>query len=220
VKWRALYVCLLRLHPAAFRCQFAEEMLWIFDEFASRESVVPLLADALKSLCRQWILRPVCPAQSHTPQVLAGVPGFQPLEHHGLSSGALVNGALISVLTFAGVLYCCSLRGGHWEGLKQAFYSLEARSLNPADQGDVSGAPSDRAVNEFAADDVEGLVRRIMVLDLNGDGAISKAERLGPIAERYRNLLDRADTNHDGEVTEEELRREIFVARQLGPGMR
>jgi hypothetical protein len=51
---RALYRCLLWLHPPAFRRQFAEEMLWIFDE--SGESG-PLLLDGLVSLARQWLLR-------------------------------------------------------------------------------------------------------------------------------------------------------------------
>jgi hypothetical protein len=112
------------------------------------------------------------------------------------------------MITFVGVLYCCSLRSGHWEGLEQVFYSLEARSLQPFDKGDNPGARSDAA--ELAPGDLENLVHRIMVLDMNRDGAISKPERRGPIAEYYGDLLDRADANHNGEVTEEELRREIL----------
>jgi hypothetical protein len=53
---RALYRWLLWLHPPAFRREFAGEMLWIFEE-ASAEGVVPLFADGLVSLLRQWLLR-------------------------------------------------------------------------------------------------------------------------------------------------------------------
>src|ERR1700727_1846097 len=51
---RALYRCLLWLHPPSFRRQFAGEMLWIF--YQSGESG-PLLLDGLVSLARQWLLR-------------------------------------------------------------------------------------------------------------------------------------------------------------------
>src|SRR5580700_5779910 len=53
---RALYRCLLWLHPPAFRREFAGEMLWIFEE-AAPEGVAPLFADGLLSLLRQWLLR-------------------------------------------------------------------------------------------------------------------------------------------------------------------
>jgi hypothetical protein len=54
---RALYQCLLAVHPRAFRRQFAGEMLWIFDEASESEGVWTLFADGLCSLFRQWILR-------------------------------------------------------------------------------------------------------------------------------------------------------------------
>ena len=47
--------------------------------------------------------------------------------------------------------------------------------------------------------------RLIALLDKNGDGAISKDERLSEEAERFRKLLARADLNHDGTVTLQEL---------------
>lgn len=52
---RSLYRSLLRLHPPAFRRQFAEEMLWIFDETGG---AVSLVADGFTSLVRQWLTRP------------------------------------------------------------------------------------------------------------------------------------------------------------------
>ena len=54
---RSLYRCLLRLHPPSFQAQFANEMLWIFDEAAKRQGVLRLLGDGLLSLARQWFVR-------------------------------------------------------------------------------------------------------------------------------------------------------------------
>jgi len=54
---RLLYRWLLRLHPAAFRREFGDEMLWIFDEVAAVKSMTPLFADVTASLARQWLMR-------------------------------------------------------------------------------------------------------------------------------------------------------------------
>lgn len=54
---RFLYRCLLRLHPASFRDQYAGEMLWIFEEAAAGGGVAGLFADGFASLVRQWVLR-------------------------------------------------------------------------------------------------------------------------------------------------------------------
>jgi hypothetical protein len=54
---RSLYRFLLSLHPREFREEFAGEMLWIFDEAANTMGPGPLLADAVVSLARQWLVR-------------------------------------------------------------------------------------------------------------------------------------------------------------------
>lgn len=54
---RSLYRYLLRLHPACFRKQYEDQMLWIFDESVQNRGVLPLLLDATVSLVRQWLLR-------------------------------------------------------------------------------------------------------------------------------------------------------------------
>jgi uncharacterized membrane protein len=54
---RALYRCLICLHPPAFRLHFQEELLWIFDESRDASGSAPLLFDATISLLRQWLVR-------------------------------------------------------------------------------------------------------------------------------------------------------------------
>jgi hypothetical protein len=54
---RRLYYFLVRLHPPAFRRQFAAEMLWIFEEAAAAEGASIFFADGLVSLARQWLIR-------------------------------------------------------------------------------------------------------------------------------------------------------------------
>jgi len=53
---RRLYRLLILLHPPAFRQQFGDEMLWIFDE--SRSDRGPsLFGDGVVSVVRQWVIR-------------------------------------------------------------------------------------------------------------------------------------------------------------------
>ena len=80
---RSLYRCLLRLHPPAFRDRFAEEMLGIFDEAAAAEGVVPLFADGLISLLRQWVMR-----SGMWKVAVAGLGGFIPI---AIGFASLVN---------------------------------------------------------------------------------------------------------------------------------
>lgn len=54
---RALYYCMVRLHPPVFRREFALEMLWIYDQAAPSQNVGPLFLDGAVSLVRQWLLR-------------------------------------------------------------------------------------------------------------------------------------------------------------------
>jgi len=54
---RAVYQCLVQLHPYKFRSRFGEEMLWIFDEVRNPADRYLLIHDALMSLFRQWMWR-------------------------------------------------------------------------------------------------------------------------------------------------------------------
>ncbi len=53
---RHLYQTLLYLHPPAFREQFGDEMLWIFDETAGGGGTIGLLGDGAASALRQWFV--------------------------------------------------------------------------------------------------------------------------------------------------------------------
>lgn len=54
---RTLYRYLLWVHPPAFRRQFGDEMMCVFDECAAETGGGRLMGDALTSLLRQWFLR-------------------------------------------------------------------------------------------------------------------------------------------------------------------
>jgi hypothetical protein len=54
---RTCYRCLLWMHPAVFRREYGNEMLWIFDQTAGSQGASALFVDGLGSLARQWVLR-------------------------------------------------------------------------------------------------------------------------------------------------------------------
>ena len=56
------------------------------------------------------------------------------------------------------------------------------------------------------------MVKRLMEFDKNGDGKLSKDE----VPERMQGMFDRADTNNDGVLTEDEIRK--MPRPQRGPG--
>ncbi len=58
---------------------------------------------------------------------------------------------------------------------------------------------------------VEDTVKTLMAFDANGDGKLSKSE----LPERMQGLFDRADQDHDGFLTAEEIRK--FAAAQAAP---
>jgi len=71
---RYLYASLIRLHPPAFRQQFAQEMLWIFEEAEDAWGAGSLFRDAILSLLRQWLIR-----SDLWKWVVAGLAGVVPL---------------------------------------------------------------------------------------------------------------------------------------------
>ena len=111
---RCLYRSLLRLHPEQFRREFADEMLWIFDQLTARNSAAPLVIDATTSLARQWILRKpwrkLLAGETLSAPAAAGSFAWQHIEVHEpwlpvsrMIQGCVVALAFISVLSFAAI---------------------------------------------------------------------------------------------------------------------
>jgi len=109
---RLLYRWLLRLHPAEFRREFSEEMLWIFDEVAAVRSMAPLFADVTASLARQWMMRTWHGAESG--EVVPADNGVFAWEHvalpeAGLPLSRMVQGGAVA-LVFMAVLSFAAFR--------------------------------------------------------------------------------------------------------------
>lgn len=83
---RIAYRAILRMHPASFRAEFADEMLWIFDEESRRGRVTHLLFDGVRSIAIQHAKPRIqqaetagpyyCEIDSSTPAVRFGQAGF------------------------------------------------------------------------------------------------------------------------------------------------
>jgi len=100
---RFVYRCVLRLHPPYFRRRFSQEMLAIFDQQKGSWAAARLVADAVWSLLRQWVLRPEFWEEPIAPPALDGVPALRVIEGFKPRAGALIDGALVSVLVFTTV---------------------------------------------------------------------------------------------------------------------
>jgi D-alanyl-D-alanine carboxypeptidase len=108
--YRMAYRCIVRLHPHAFRVQFGDEMIWIFEQAAETHGAFRLLVDGLVSLTRQWLLRPRSGGVPMTKAVpcTAGEVGLFAWEHINASPSRLpvgrwMQGGLMSLALFAGV---------------------------------------------------------------------------------------------------------------------
>jgi len=109
---RRLYICMLRLHPRAFRQRFADEMLSIFDQAAGNAAAFTLLLDGFLSLARQWGLRPqfwreLSAAPSPQPASDA-IPSFQSLDPFRPRAAAVIHGVVLSTAVFC--LTCFAIR--------------------------------------------------------------------------------------------------------------
>lgn len=93
---RTAYRAILRLHPLAFRAEFGDEMLWIFDEESRNGSSMRLLFDGLLSVAVQNV-RPRI--QQTTPQAEAVGPYYREIES-SLPATRFFQAGLIAVSYF------------------------------------------------------------------------------------------------------------------------
>jgi hypothetical protein len=119
---RSLYRLLVRLHPRPFRDRFETEMLLVFADAATKNREVWLIADAMRSLFRQWVLRPHSStgmAESSAVMLSHGTPAFAIIEDARPRPMALLFGGLLSVVMFAVVILAS--QSGFGTTLRYAF---------------------------------------------------------------------------------------------------
>jgi len=100
---RFAYRCLLCLHPPYFQRRFSQEMLSIFDQQKGTFAATKIVADGVLSLFRQWVLRPEFWDEPIALPASDSVPVFHMIEGFKPRAGALLDGALVSVMVFATV---------------------------------------------------------------------------------------------------------------------
>jgi Ca2+-binding EF-hand superfamily protein len=202
---RILYIWLLRLHPAAFRHQFAEEMLAIFDDPASRENSRGLFTDAIISLLRQWMLRPEFRNAGADALGPAVVPMFAGFGDDRLRPVAVLYGGVLSVALLCSVVFVIGNPGMVSRWLIGTH--RPAAGLLPVTGSSVEGPEPDTLVTFAERGDpwrawasIEFKSMPVLeALDADHDLAISAQEIVNaPTA------LRQLDRNHDGKLSPEE----------------
>ena len=179
--WRASLPAAAAAAPQAFRDDVAEEMLWIFDQEVATRKPYRLLADAALSLLRQHWRAPEPLAWRPLPD---GAPGFT-LLGGGTLGGAprLAGGVAALVLLLIG--FAAIVRHGGYPGLLRI----------PTIYSYAPPGPIDLTIDW----------RRLLALDVDGDGWISPTEREQPDARRWEPLFSAAAAD-DGLVSLAELK--------------
>jgi len=206
--FRFFYLCLLRLHPRTFRQRFAEEMVAIFDETTGKRSQGLLLADALVSLGRQWVLR----RGSRRRAFAGGVtersynePVFHTFESFRPHRGILTAGAVLSLVFFGAITFTIG-RGGRPAELligarhpRRSVLPVQRSSIQPADPTtDVKIRDPVDPWRKFAAF-YFNVILALRALDADEDLVISALEIANAAAS-----LKRLDRDQDGRLTPEE----------------
>ena len=137
---RPLYRCVLRLHPPGFRKRFAGEMLSIFDHTPGKRAAARLLADGLRSLLRQWSLRPkfwqeISPARQPAPD---GIPCFHTLDPFRPRPSAVIHGIVLSTAVFG--LTCFAIRYSWIHVLHVRIPEVQFESPRPVQPNSASAA--------------------------------------------------------------------------------
>lgn len=202
---RRFYILLLRLHPRTFRQRFGDEMLAIFDESPTKSS---LLSDALRSLFRQWALRPRVASFSQASfsrtAAVDGVPLFYSTEPEIPSAKALMRGALVAILAFGVFSMFIAHRwkradlivGSHHPSPSHilAAHTDAIAETDLPSEVKVQPYPGHPPISPYFA-----LILVLSALDADHDNIISAAE-----IENAPAALRTLDRDHDGKLTAEE----------------
>ena len=112
---RRIYRLLLRLHPAAFRDEFAHEMALDFEEALYTFGLARLLLDAASSLARQWSVGisfgAPDPVSAPRPSLLGG--NYVMVRDRSFTSLELGFGLIASAIQLALCLFALSASPGH-----------------------------------------------------------------------------------------------------------
>jgi Ca2+-binding EF-hand superfamily protein len=211
---RRLYCLTLRLHPARFRREFAEEMLWIFDQAATAGRRMRFLGDGLLSLVRQWALR----EDYGEAAAEAGAPMFQSIAPLHLRPAVLCNAALAAMVSLGFVAFAVT-SGAKTDG-KGRIVLREGEPLNAPvfyREGAAEAAQEALPLREPAATHVAeprvehqsrprieyggyfSILPVLRTLDADNDRSLS-TEEIAAAPDRLR-LLDRS---HDGALNGQE----------------
>jgi Ca2+-binding EF-hand superfamily protein len=134
---RAIYILLLRLHPRRFRREFAEEMLWIFDQARGMVEGMALVGDAMRSLATQWMFRSEFgdqPVVAMAGPAADRVPSFYTSESEIPPPAALVNGLLGAFVVFGMASFALMHSGGN--GRLTTYSSNQFHEGAPGNGGD------------------------------------------------------------------------------------
>jgi hypothetical protein len=222
---RRLYIQLIRLHPALFRCRFGDEMLDDFD-CAPNRARLRYLADAVASLARQWLLRPEfrhpeAPAATADALLeIVAAPLFQTIETYQPRPAALLHGGLLAIVSILLPVVLISKGGGIATpfriGVRSSRPSLLPISRNSAAAGDRS------TTVEMGPDPYEAWLKLarpyfnsmpvLRALDTDRDLTLSPWE-IGNAPAALRKL----DTSHAGKLTPEECGFGVFENPSSAP---
>ena len=213
---RFFYIWLLGLHPRHFKQRFGDEMLSIFDEAAGHRGTGQLFADAFLSLLRQWALRSEYP---QPPPVTEGGPVFYIGGSDTPRLGALIHGAMLSLIAFSAVCFMLSHGGAHlsvMDAISGFRYTAYSNLFGPPGTGDSS---SDSVL-------VIG-PGRPAAAGGKSSGALSKltlflikpahTQMQPAVGAYFRAILVLAalDTDHDGVISAQEIANAPEVLRKL-----
>ncbi len=110
---RLFYRSVLRAHPVYFRRRFAEEMLSIFDQAETPIAAAELVLDGVVSLFRQRVFRPEFGEEPRVEMPADGAPLFSTFESPRPGTGALIYGALLSLLVLNGICWTMGYAWNH-----------------------------------------------------------------------------------------------------------